>query len=207
LGVLLYQRGLTLFHASVVALNGGAVAFLASKGWGKSTMAAYFHNLGRCLLADDILAINLVDDIPMVFPGFPQLKLWPDSMTAIGQPPESFPRLRSDLDKRNYRVTNGYSADPIPLRCIYLLDYGLELTLERVQAGQAVLDLLPHWYCVRFGKDALKSLGHSIHFLQCARLATHVPVYRLKRPPSLAALPEMAELIEAHVTSGHKEPS
>src|SRR5262245_28440463 len=54
LGVLLYQRELVVLHASAVALNGSAVAFLGESGAGKSTMAAAMHAYGYEIIADDI---------------------------------------------------------------------------------------------------------------------------------------------------------
>lgn len=45
--VVLRQRGLPVFHASAVEIDGNAVAFLGGKGWGKSTMAAALHARGH----------------------------------------------------------------------------------------------------------------------------------------------------------------
>ena len=57
------------------------------------------------------------------------------------------------------------------------------LFLSRLPALQAVVALLP-------------SLGPGRHLRQCGRVVTHVPVRRLRRPRSLAALAEVAALIE-----------
>ena len=121
LGVLLHQRGRLVLHASAVAINERAIAFLGASGWGKSTMAGALHTIGHCLVSDDVLAIQVSENRPLVFPSFPQLKLWPDAADVLGSNPASLPRLRSDLDKRACRADRGFSPEPLQLGQIYVL--------------------------------------------------------------------------------------
>lgn len=94
LALLLHQRGLLVLHASAVALDGGAAAFLGYAGRGKSTTAATLHARGYPVLADDVVAVDLsTPEAPGALPGFPQLKLWPDAVTALGGSPEGLPRV------------------------------------------------------------------------------------------------------------------
>ena len=58
MGVLLYQRGLTVLHASAVAIDGGVVAFLGEKGAGKSAIAAALYARGHRFITDDLLAVQ-----------------------------------------------------------------------------------------------------------------------------------------------------
>src|SRR5688500_8685218 len=51
LGTILYQRGLLTLHASAVATAGGAIAFMAERGMGKSTTAAAMYSRGYWLVA------------------------------------------------------------------------------------------------------------------------------------------------------------
>lgn len=83
LAVLLHQRGQLVLHSSAVAMNGGAVAFLGGQGLGKSTLAAALHARGYGILVDDVLALEVNQrGYPLVFPGFAQLKLWPETSTV-----------------------------------------------------------------------------------------------------------------------------
>src|SRR5262249_25236419 len=52
LAVLLRQRGLLVLHASAVQVAHGAIAFLASSGGGKSTLAASFYTRGHAVVTD-----------------------------------------------------------------------------------------------------------------------------------------------------------
>lgn len=202
LAMLLHQRGeLVVLHASVVAISGQAVAFVGVKHAGKSTMAAALYAQGHDLVADDILAIDMSQDCPMALPGFPHLKIWPDSVASLGYVPETLPRLRPELEKRGHRVTGGFSREPVPLRCIHVLGLGLDPEIEPLRPQEALLELMPHWYGARFGTELLQAFDLSTHFLQCANLANKVPVCRLKRPPSLSALPDVIRLVEEHLAS------
>jgi len=200
--MLLHQRGeVVVLHASVVAISDQAVAFVGAKGAGKSAIAATLHAQGHELVADDILAIDMNQGCSTALPGFPHLKLWPDSVASLGHVPETLPRLRPELEKRGHRITTGFARAPVPLRCIYVLSPGPEPEIEPLRPQEALIELMPHWYGARFGTELLQTLGLSTHFLQCANLASKVPVYRLKRPPSLSALPDVSRLVEEHLAS------
>jgi hypothetical protein len=198
MGVLLCQRGLTVFHASAVSLNGKAVAFVGEKGWGKSTLCLALHAAGHTMIADDVLAVNRTQDGPMALPGFPQMKLWPDSVVSVGQEPATVPRLDPLWEKRDYRVTQRFSADPVRLHAVYVLGQGAEPSIESIEGSQAIFELLQHWYCTRFGTEVLQAMGYATHFRECTNLAKSVPIYRLRKPRCLSTLAEVVQLLETH---------
>jgi len=201
--VLLHQReGIVVLHASVAVISDQAVAFVGAKHAGKSTMVATLHALGHELVADDILAVDMRQGGPVALPGFPHLKLWPDTVVSLGYAPDLLPRLRSEVEKRGRRLAEGFAREPVPLRCIYELGSGSAPEIEPIRRQEAMIRLMPHWYGARFGSELLHALGLSTHFLQCATLASKVAVCRLKRPRSLSLLPDVARLVEAHLASG-----
>ena len=66
-------------------IGGFAVAFSGYKGLGKSTTAMAFYNKGYPVVADDYIVIEFDDNnIPLVSPGFPRLKLSPESRISMG---------------------------------------------------------------------------------------------------------------------------
>jgi hypothetical protein len=192
LALLLQQRGLLVLHASAVAVDGGAVAFLGGSGWGKSTMAAALHARGYDLVSDDVTAVYLEGDDPMVLPGFPQLKLWPDVAVSLGKALDTLPRLHPQLEKRACRVVNELPHTPLPLSRSYVLDEGTNHTIEPIGKQDALVELIRHSYGVRL----LQPVNARLHFLQCANLASKVPVRRLKRLRSLPALSALAQIVE-----------
>ena len=196
LGLLLHQRGLLVLHASAVALDGGVAAFLGHSGHGKSTTAAMLHARGCAVVADDVVAVDLgASGGPAALPGFPQLKLWPDAVTALGETPEDLPRVHAGEEKRA-RAVGAAATRPWPLRRLYVLTDAESLDLEPLGGHAAVFELLQHSYVAA----VLERLGSSTFLAQCARLAAAVPVRRLRRPRCLAGLADLAALVEADTT-------
>ncbi|MGH7231995.1 MAG: serine kinase [Nitrospiraceae bacterium] len=193
LAVLLHQRGYLILHASAVEANGEAIAFLGGSGWGKSTMAASLYARGRKIIADDVVAVQLDStNGPTVPPGFPQLKLWPDSIDTIGLDSGSLPRVHPELEKRACRVPLQFSQSPLPLAHIYVLGKGANHSIEPLDKSDALVELVRHSYGVRL----LQPTNAPEHFLRCANLARTVPVRRLNNLHSLSSIPELAKIVE-----------
>lgn len=201
MGVVLHQRGLPVFHASAVEIDGNAVAFLGGKGWGKSTMAAALHAQGHQVIADDVVALDFSDrGLPFALPAFPQLKLWPDAIASLRGDPEALPRLTSGFEKRAFQVKDGFGARPIPLSRVYVLGIGSSPEIEPLQPREALFELIRNYYTWRFGEQLLQH-REGAYFLQCAAIARQVPVYLLKRPPDLQLLSALVQLVEGHLTA------
>ncbi len=192
LGVLLHQRGWLVLHASAVAIDGETVAFLGGTGWGKSTTAAALHARGHGIVADDVTAVRLDTERPMVSPGFPRLKLWPEAAISVGDDPQALSRLHPDLEKRARPVTQGFSSASLPLRRLYVLAEGESQRIALLQPQEALVELIRHSYVSRLRQAA----ETPAHFLQCSKVVKTVPICRLSRPRSLPALADLARLVE-----------
>lgn len=120
-------QGVLTLHASAVVLDGVGVAFLASHGSGKSSLAAALLTASRSgrasprqatLLSDDLLAVEVdpgpthpesVDDPPGVgpiaLPSYPFVRFWPAEAQRFTGSAEAWPRVLASVDKR--RVATG----------------------------------------------------------------------------------------------------
>jgi hypothetical protein len=199
LGILLHQQGHLVLHASVVNVDGVVVGFLGEKGWGKSTTAAALNARGHALLADDVLAVRPHPHrAPMVEPGLPQFKLWPEAAVAsFGYDPTTLVRLHSGVEKR-IRCANAATATAAqPLRHLYLLDRGTALESIPMTASEGLMALVRHSYL----SHHLEPMGGvQDNFRQCAQVGQHVRLRRLRRPKSLGGLGEIVSLIETEVS-------
>jgi len=197
LGVLLYQRGVLTIHASVVAINNeSAVAFLGDKGWGKSTLAAALHTQGHGFLSDDLLVVDFEPGgLAKVRPGFPQLKLWPDTVHSLGGDATRLSRLHPAFEKRASPVTRNFACNSFPLQSLYVLSHGTSPGIQAIPAQSALTEVVRHSQATRF----LREQGNiPRHFLQCAKLINEVPLYQLRRPNNLNLVSDLCTLIEEH---------
>lgn len=194
LAILLHQRGLLVLHASGVSIEGGAVLFLGAKGYGKSTMAAAMQELGHPLIADDVVPISMKSRIE-AYPGFPQLKLWPESVKALGRYPEELPKLYSEVDKRKQVAEHFVHEEVLPLRAIFVLSHGDELRIDTLSSRDAFAELIRHSFVSKFLHEMSST---TTHFSQCVRLLEQKPLLYLQRPKKLTLLKEVAQLVEQY---------
>jgi hypothetical protein len=195
LAMLLRQRDYLLLHASAVAVNDEAVLFLGSAGWGKSTMAATLHDRGHRLVTDDVAALRVGGSRPVLFPGFPQLKLWPEALVSLGDDPEKLPRCGPYFEKRARPVGHSFSSTPLPTKRIYVLDEGDTPEILPLGAQEALAELAHHTYVAM-------DIGSASHFRKCVDLANVATVCSLRRPKSLSQLPRVARLVEDDLVRG-----
>jgi hypothetical protein len=202
LAVLLYQRGKFVLHASAIAVNGEAIVFVGNKGDGKSTMAAMLCSRGHQLLADDTVALELdMTNHPLVLPGFPLFKLYPDSViAATNDDPDKLPEIASNVNKRSKQAGN-FCEKVLPLRAIYVFDEGKDIQINKMLPQEAVRLLIAHSYMARFNADWLEN-GIAISNLRhCTRVAGQIPVYTLQRPRDLSNLKDVAVKVEQHLNN------
>ena len=214
LAVALYQRGLLVLHASATAFQDSsgkwnAIGFLGNSGDGKSTMAAMLHSRGHQVLTDDIIAVPImslmnavqVDQqnrfngraavFPFINSGPAQLRLWPQSLAAIGEEAGSWPLLYPQQERR-IRSVDKFDAGGVALRRLYVLETNSQVRSELLPAPRALMPLLR--YCYFTGILSMREEAQQ--FRQCATLASQLPIYRLERPRDLKYLAEVADFLE-----------
>ena len=195
LGVLLHQRGFLSLHGSAAEINGAAVAFLGFAGDGKSTMTAALRARGHAVVADDVVAVDLTDPArPMVYPGFPQLKLTPESAAALGHDLGTLNRIHATHPKYGFPVGAGLSRGRLPLASVYMLARdGDVMEIETLEPQDALVELIRHTYTAGLLEPG-GTMGS--HMRQCAALIGAARMRRLRRPFDLTALPMVAALVE-----------
>lgn len=201
LGVILYQRGELALHASAVAGQEGAIAFIGEAGWGKSTLAATLHTRGYQLVTDDILAVRASAEGHQVFPGFPELKLWPDSIDTLGENSASFPKVFPGHEKRVRHIDSGMQCHPLPMQRIYVLAGGAQHKILPLSHVEAALELMRNTY----GITVFHTINPQRHFQLCTSIAQSIPVRLLQRRASLDELSATIELIEEDLRSDNQK--
>lgn len=198
IGYLLRLRGITCLHSSVVAIDGGAVAFLGYSTAGKSTTAAALTKRGFVALADDIAVIVPGDAGFLVMPGESRLRLLPSSVNAFEGLPASLARVSIYHDKCFVdlrRENQQFTPQPLPLRAVYILgDRDPNLTTPLVKSltlTEAMKELIQNSYW----SSALSMEQRSQEFQELATLARTVSVKQLLRPDGLGCLEQICNVI------------
>jgi hypothetical protein len=193
LGVILMQRGLFVLHASTVAVDGRAVAFFGPSGRGKSTLTAAMTRAGHALIADDMTVIDTSGDTPFVQPGFPRVKLWPDSASALEHDVDALPLLHPARTKRSVQIESSFQSAPLPLARCYLLEDGDRESSTEIAPREAVLALIASTYQAFWLHETGVSGPNLLH---CAALTRSGVLRRLRRRRSFEALPDVVRFVE-----------
>ncbi len=193
---LLRQRGWLPLHASGAEVRGVGILFLGASGSGKSTTAAAFHSGGCEVVTDDVAAVRVDADGGCVLsPGGPRIRLLDDSRAVFGA---AEPKGAVQWRKRLFDLTRGERRELVPIRRIYVLEYGSEIEQERIQPMAAVAALSAHSFVKHWRMD---EVALAAHLRDCSRVARSVPLYRLLRPRSLDALPELVRRVSKDLGS------
>jgi hypothetical protein len=201
LGLLLRFRGVICLHASAVALDDCAVAFVGSEGAGKSTTAAALARRNHPVISDDIVALAETQNCFPVLPAYPYLSLWSESAEMLFGPDAALPSFSPNYDKRQLLLADhrlAFVERPLPLGAIFLL---AERTAEErapwsepVTPRQSMLRLVADSYATNLLEPEMRAR----EFALLGRLLAVVPVYRLHPHQLPSRLDLLCELIERH---------
>lgn len=196
-GALCYQRGLFAVHASAVQVGDEAVLFCAFPGKGKSTMTAWLAARGHALVSDDLCCIELsLYGLPVVYPSSQRFRLWSDALDALGWNTDHLERDHFRFDKFLLPWTMKPLLDTLPLRAIYLLEWGDENTLERLTGMDALQRFVS---AATYRGELLQQMGLSGTYWQsCLNLLQGVPVWELTRQKDLTMMDSIATMLEQH---------
>lgn len=182
LGFVLRLRGVLNLHASVVEVDGRALGFMGAAGTGKSTLAAAFAQKGFAVVSDDVLALELRDGAFFARPGYPRVRLWPDSAEALFGASNELPALTPNWDKRYLALDAKpyrFQSKPRPVSALYVLDESTHadssFPVEPMSARDAMLALLKE----NAQGMLLSNADRAREFSQIAELVKRVPVKRL----------------------------
>jgi hypothetical protein len=195
----LHAAGILSLHASAVSFGDAAIAFLAPKYHGKSTLATALVEHGARLVTDDILPVRIADP-PMCLPGVQQLRLFHDSAEATirspADPERSFDRKvtlslatsATRVEGQSVRLATAYLLTPVES-----LPDGEVVRRERIDSIGAAMALVQH---SKIG-PLLSSVDAGAMFMQAASLAAVVPVYDLFVVRDLNVLQDVVETISS----------
>ena len=197
----LSRQGLPAFHASVITVPGGAVAFLGKTGMGKSTLAASFALQGATFLTDDALLIGEHADGCRAQPSHASIRLWADSVEAlIGDDVEKAGAISySDKARLLAGEALAYTDEPQLLLAAFVLEHeDVESVAIRELAG---LDRYMGWLQNSFLLDVTDNNLLARHFEWTHRISGSIPTYALDYPRDYGMLPNVRSAVHHHLAS------
>lgn len=197
LGFAMRLRGIFCVHASVVAIDGHALALVAPSGGGKSTTAAALAARGHSIISDDVLALRIEHDTVVAQPGFPWLRLCNDAIEALQQQGSGLvtnqrgDKLSARLPQPGYRCT----LDPLPLAAIYTMNsIAEEESITPIPGSVALVGLLGHTYPDLFYR--LHRTHRVNELVQAKKVLQRVAARGLNYPGRLDRLAKLCEMLE-----------
>ena len=204
----LVKQGFEPLHATSVVVNGQAIAFLGSSGFGKSSMAACFLADGHQLLTDDLLLLRRSATGLRAYPGPPRIKLFPAMASLfLGGPVDGVPMNRKTKKMVLPLLPDQLCSKPMPFKAIYVLQSPREsrrkqgIRLTPLDPRQAFVELLKNTYNYQHvAPDRLQR-----HFIQASSLANTVPFTKVCHSRVVKNLPAVRDAILADVRNAYKE--
>lgn len=196
----LHEMGSLCLHGSAVEIDGAAVAFVAPKHHGKSTLGQAMANAGGRVLSDDVVAVDVAPS-PVVRPGVASVRLWRDAAARVGD----VSRARADAYGKfvlHDAADRTRASAPVPLDAVYVLTpvrAGADQAAVRTLLDplSATMALLPHNRLAPLlgGAEAAVVLD------RVARLLRHTTVYTLSVVRDFDRLDDAARTIRSWHTS------
>lgn len=191
-GLCFLERGDLPVHAAAVEARGKAVLLAAPGRFGKSTLAAAFHQAGHRVLSEDLTCLRLTP-VASVIPGPAMLRIRRDVADRLPLPAARV--LREDDERVSLALDEGRRGEcrPVPLGAVVLLREAPAGTrLECVSPTAAIPDL----WSLSFHLPTAE--GRARAFRAVAELASRTPTWNLYRRLRLEELSGTVDYIVEH---------
>ena len=192
LGLILFQRGYFLLHASSVAVGDEAWCFMGMPGAGKSSTAAAFIKAGCRLLSDDLTAITFDESgKPVIIPAYPQLKIWDKTVNGLHYDPSTLEPVSEGVNKFAYQPREHFSAKAVPLKKVFFLHKARNRpAVQPMNAAEIPGEMLRNF---PLPTELLSSEYLKKHFFQSLQCAKSAELLRKRRPEGFGNLEKWVE--------------
>lgn len=194
LGMILFQRGYFLLHASCVNINDKAVVFLGEPGAGKSTIAAAFAKAGFKILSDDMVCIDVQGKREInVIPSFPQIKVWKETAEKLELDANSLESISEGIKKYAWKNTSTFQQSALPLNSFVIISAPKQIqNIQVLSSSQIPIELIKHF---PLPEQLLKGNVLKMYFEKSILIAKHAKAFEVSRSASFEEIPNFIDLI------------
>lgn len=200
MAVWLEARGNVVLHASAVATSMGAFLFLAGGKAGKTSLAAAFGSLGDSIVTEDLAALSMSERI-FVQPGYPLMRMWPESASHFLGSSEGFAIYHPAFEKLwvPMRRLGRFQSAPVEVSRLFLPERKPNgpIEIRALPHVEAVKSLLAGSFLADIAEPASDVAGR---FEKIVDIVNTVPVYSLVYPEGFEHLPEVREALLADLS-------
>ncbi len=178
-------RGLDPFHASAVAVDGRALAFVAASGSGKTSVAGHLVAQGASFMTDDVLSLAFAGTELLAHPGPAMTSISPQEVRAMPKEQRARlgPSVGREIGKNHFKPL--VVAEPQRLAAMFFLQRhtsAARLSVEAIRNPDPRLLLSSSFITYVRRPEHLVT-----HLETCARIAETVPMFELQIPENTTA--------------------
>lgn len=195
---LLSHLGKQIIHASCVRVGQSAIAFCGQSGWGKSTLAAFFHRQGYPILTDDCLLLKKKDSEIIGIPSYQGMRLFQDSLSILPDEQKTTPVAHYGSKRRlimyskdntfTFPVTNIFS-----LNNPTLIEKLSHISINKIHGSVAAIEIIKH--CFPLDVTDTSRMGKQLQNLAQIGDSKNLSIYMLNYPRQRKILPEIISAI------------
>lgn len=196
--VLLIQRGYFVLHGATVIVDGRAVSFLGRSGEGKSALAHELWRKGQTLIEDDLCAIKITDNGPVIFPGIYRLSVWRDTIEASGGLDKRYRHVRADMNKYFVDFSDSANTEPVPADRFYFISEGNgeRFAVEKIKGYNKLKYMMASFLHHEITE---KTLGKKEMFRMSAQILSSVTSASIRKNSDLLTVSDFADAVIAEL--------
>jgi hypothetical protein len=191
----LRQRGLLVLHASCVADDRGALAFVGLPGWGKTTIAVHLLQRGYCLLTDDVLPICTGETLPKAVPAHPGARLRQEVGRELCKGFDHLEDVHERTTKKRIDLSGSFLDKKVNLKKIYLLEgeFKNENRVKSIKKSEQIFEVMRHTWANHLLSGPESKTDHLI---RAKNIAESTEISVLERRGSIEKIDQLVDLIE-----------
>lgn len=183
LPTLLIQRGDIALHGSCVLFGEKAIVISGNSGAGKSTLTEELLECGSVFMADDTVALKVIEGKVYAEAAYPQQKICTDTVKESTRERGQMVLLPPDGGKEKYavRLKTGYCMEEKELNSMFILNVGdvETVAIEEITGSEKIKYLMDNLY----KRKVYIEVGMSVEiFKKCVEVANKVKIYKIVRP-------------------------
>lgn len=196
LGFIMIQRDIVAIHGGTIVIDNKAIILTGNRGAGKSTLTTGLRLKGYPFISDDVAAIEIKDNIPMVKHGFPYQKLCSSAMDKLGYDKEKYFSFMSDTEiKYLVNAHDDFIYEDTRLFALCELSVGdvEDVQIEEIKGSEKLNKLISNRYRVEF----VQVMGgiSPIAFKTLLQIAKNIKFYKIIRPNGQFTVDKQIELL------------